>query len=130
MSSYRKGRINDAVTKELSIAVGNLSDPRITGAFVSITRAEVAPDLKNAKVYFSCMGDEKEVAKALKGAMGALRHALAVTLNLRITPELTFVYDRSMEHGAHIAQLLEQIHEDDARREAERATSPSDEEDG
>lgn len=113
MANYRKGRINDAVAQELAIAVRELTDPRIADSLVSITRAEVAPDLKNAKVYFSCIGDEKEAQKALKGAVGALRHALAVRLNLRITPDLVFVYDRSMEHGARIAELLEQIHAQD-----------------
>ena len=113
MANYRKGRINDAVAQELAIAVRELTDPRIADSLVSITRAEVAPDLKIAKVYFSCIGDEKEVQKALKGAVGALRHALAVRLNLRITPDLLFVHDRSLEHGARIAELLEQIHAKD-----------------
>jgi ribosome-binding factor A len=113
MANYRKGRINDAVAQELAIAVRELTDPRIADSLVSITRAEVAPDLKIAKVYFSCIGDEKEVQKALKGAVGALRHALAVRLNLRITPDLLFVHDRSLEHGARIAELLEQIHSKD-----------------
>ena len=113
MANYRKGRINDAVAQELAIAVRELTDPRIADSLVSITRAEVAPDLKIAKAYFSCIGDEKEVQKALKGAVGALRHALAVRLNLRITPDLLFVHDRSLEHGARIAELLEQIHAKD-----------------
>ena len=113
MANYRKGRINDAVAQELAIAIRELTDPRIMNNLVSITRAEVAPDLKNAKVYFSCIGEEKDVQKALKGAVGALRHALAVRLNLRITPDLVFVHDKSMEHGARIAELLEQIHAKD-----------------
>ncbi|MBO5788764.1 MAG: 30S ribosome-binding factor RbfA [Clostridia bacterium] len=114
MSKYRKGRINDAVAQELAIAIRELTDPRIVDRLVSITRAEVAPDLKIAKVYFSCISDEKEVAKVLKGASGALRRALAERLNLRITPELIFCYDQSMEHGARIAELLEQIHASDS----------------
>lgn len=113
MSKYRKGRINDAVAQELSVAIGGLTDPRIAGALVSVTRAEVSADLKDATVYFSCMGDPKETKKALHGATGALRRALATALNLRITPSLTFVYDESMEHGARIAELLAQIHRED-----------------
>ena len=79
--------------------------------FVSITRAEVAPDLKYATVYFSCIGDAKEAAFGLKKCTGMLRHHLAVTLNLRITPELNFVKDGSIEHGARIAKLLDEINE-------------------
>ena len=109
MANYRRGRINDAVAKELAIAIGNVREPKVIDNFVSITRAEVAPDLKYATVYFSCIGDFKEAAEGLKKCMGMLRHHLAHTLNLRITPELSFVKDGSMEHGARIAELLEQI---------------------
>ena len=109
MANYRRGRINDAVAKELAIALGNVREPKVNNNFVSITRAEVAPDLKYATVYFSCIGDFKEAGEGLKKCTGMLRHHLAVTLNLRITPELHFVKDGSMEHGARIAKLLEDI---------------------
>ena len=109
MANYRRGRINDAVAKELAIALGNVREPKVNNNFVSITRAEVAPDLKYATVYFSCIGDFKEAAEGLKKCTGMLRHHLAVTLNLRITPELNFVKDGSMEHGARIAKLLDEI---------------------
>ena len=109
MANYRRGRINDAVAKELAIALGNVREPKVIDTFVSITRAEVAPDLKYATVYFSCIGDFKEAAEGLKKCTGMLRHHLAHTLNLRITPELNFVKDGSMEHGARIAKLLEDI---------------------
>lgn len=110
MAGYRKGRINDAVAQELAVALRDARDPGIADNFVSVTRADVAPDLKIAKVYFSHLsGEEKEVKAALKRASGMLRRHLAVTLNLRITPELLFVADHSMEHGAHIAALLKQI---------------------
>ena len=109
MANYRRGRINDAVAKELAIAIGNVREPKVIDNFVSITRAEVAPDLKYATVYFSCIGDFKEAGEGLKKCTGMLRHHLAKTLNLRITPELNFVKDGSMEHGARIAKLLEEI---------------------
>lgn len=109
MAKYRRGRINDAVAQELAIALNSVREPKVADNFVSITRAEVAPDLKFATVYFSCMGDAKEAAVGLKKCQGILRHHLATTLNLRITPELQFVRDGSIEHGARIAQLLEQI---------------------
>ena len=108
MASYRRGRINDAVTQELAIALREVREPKVIDNFVSITRADVAPDLRNATVYFSCMGDSKEALEGLKKCTGMLRHHLAVTLNLRITPELRFIKDGSIEHGAKIARLLEQ----------------------
>ena len=119
MAKYRRGRINDAVAKELAIALGNVREPKVVNNFVSITRAEVAPDLKYATVYFSCMGDWKEAAEGLKKCTGMLRHHLAVTLNLRITPELNFVKDGSIEHGAKIARILEQIKTDSEESEEE-----------
>ena len=109
MAKYRRGRINDAVAEELSIALGEVREPKVVNNFVSITRAEVAPDLRYATIYFSCIGDSKEVAEGLKKCTGMLRHHLAATLNLRITPDLHFVKDGSIEHGAKIAKFLEEI---------------------
>lgn len=112
MGKYRRGRINDAVAEELAIALGEVREPKVVNNFVSITRAEVAPDLKYATVYFSCIGDDKEARDGLKKCTGMLRHHLATTLNLRITPELTFTKDGSIEHGARIAKLLDEINKD------------------
>ncbi len=116
MAKYRRGRINDAVAEELAVALREVRDPRVINNFVSITRAEVAPDLKFATVYFSCMGDSKEAVEGLKKCTGMLRHHLATTLNLRITPDLRFVKDGSIEHGAKIARFLEQIKAEDEKR--------------
>ena len=117
MPSYRKGRINEAIAHELCVALREARDPVLVEAFVSVTRAEAAPDLKIAKIYFSHLaGEEKEVKKALIRAQGMLRRHLAMTLNLRITPELLFAPDKSGEHGARISALLKQIHEEDAAR--------------
>ncbi len=128
MSKYRKGRINDAVAQELAIALREVRDPRVVNNFVSITLAEVSPDLKLAKVYFSAMGDVKEAQAGLEKVKGILRHHLATTLNLRITPDLIFANDSSIEHGAHIAKLLKQIDDDRARLANENSTSSETEE--
>lgn len=119
MAKYRRGRINDAVAQELAIALGDVREPKVINNFVSITRAEVAPDLKFATVYFSCIGDTKEAAEGLKKCTGMLRHHLAVTLNLRITPELRFVKDGSIEHGARIAKKLEEIKASEKKEQTE-----------
>ena len=117
MSKYRRGRINDAVAQELAIALNEVREPKVINNFVSITRAEVAPDLKYASIYFSCIGDSKEAVEGLKKCTGMLRHHLAVKLNLRITPELAFIKDGSIEHGAKIARLIEEIHAVDDKSE-------------
>ncbi|MBR3806009.1 MAG: 30S ribosome-binding factor RbfA [Clostridia bacterium] len=115
MAKYRRGRINDAVAEELAVALREVREPKVQNNFVSITRADVAPDLKFASVYFSCIGDSDEAAEGLKKCTGMLRHHLAVTLNLRITPELRFVKDGSIEHGARIAKALEEIRMNDEK---------------
>ena len=109
MAKYRRNRINDAVAEELAIALREVREPKVIDNFVSITRAEVAPDLKYATVYFSCIGDFAKAQEGLKKCQGMLRHHLAINLNLRITPELNFVKDGSIEHGAYIAKKLKEI---------------------
>ena len=112
MANHRRSRINDAVAQELTIGLRSVRDPRVTENFVTVTRAEVSPDLRNATVYYSCMGDQKEVRRGLDSCSGVLRRHLAETLNLRITPVLAFVHDASIAHGARIAELLEEIRTD------------------
>ena len=110
MANYRKGRINDEVKKELSFILREVKDPRLSDAFISITSVDVSGDLKFAKVYYSAlMGDKKEIAKGLKSCSGFIRREIARRLNLRMTPEFTFIEDHSIEHGAHISKLLNQI---------------------
>jgi len=88
----------------------DVKDPRIAGSLVSITAAEVSPDLKFAKIFFSVLGDDKsEVLKALKNAAGFFRSELAKRINLRITPQLAFEYDSSMEYGANISSILKTL---------------------
>ena len=107
MANYRRGRINDEMQKELSYILREVKDPRVKDAFISITAVEATGDLKFAKVYYSAMmGDKKEVAKGLKSSAGYIRRELARRLNLRMTPELSFYEDHSIEHGAHISKLL------------------------
>lgn len=110
MPGYRRARINDAMQAELSTIFREIKDPRIAGAFLTVTACDVTPDLKFAKVYFSFMqGEMKEIMRGLNAASPYIRRRIAESLNLRITPELTFVHDGSLAHGAHIATLLNQI---------------------
>jgi ribosome-binding factor A len=110
MAKYRQGRINDEFQKEVAMILRDVKDPRVSGAFISVTAAEVTPDLKFAKVYYSSlMGDKKEVKLGLKAAAGFIRGQIARRMNLRITPEITFVEDGSIEYGAKISKILESI---------------------
>ena len=108
MAKYRRGRINEEIQKEMTMILRKVKDPRVSDAFISVTAADCTPDLKYAKIYYSALsGDKKEIAKGLKAATGFIRRELARTLNLRITPELTFLSDSSISYGAHIASILE-----------------------
>ncbi|MGM9644244.1 MAG: 30S ribosome-binding factor RbfA [Eubacteriales bacterium] len=110
MAKYRQGRINDEFQKEVAMILRDVKDPRVSGAFISVTGAEVTPDLKYAKVYYSAlMGDKKEVKRGLASSAGFIRGQIAKRMNLRITPEITFIEDGSIEYGARISKILEGI---------------------
>ncbi len=78
---------------------------------ITVTAADVSGDLKFAKIYYSVLEehDPREVKAGLKGATGYIRKRLAETLNMRITPELTFIEDSGVKHGADIAAILRDI---------------------
>lgn len=103
-------RVNEEIARELMYILKDVKDPRVSKAFISVTRTETTADLKYCKVYYSTMNsDEKEVRNGLKSALGFIRHELSERLDLRITPELVFIHDGGMEHGAKIAQILKDI---------------------
>ena len=110
MAKYRRGRINDEVRNEMAMILREVKDPRVAEAFVSVSAAEVTPDLKYAKIFYSHLrGEKKEIEQGLKSSAGFMRKKLAQNLNLRITPELTFVEDMSIKNGAHISSILNKI---------------------
>ena len=115
MSSNRIGRINEEIQRELSGQLRRLKDPRVSG-MVSITRVDTTGDLRYAKVYVSALDKdrEKDLLKGLKSASGFLRRELGHALQLRYTPELQFIADGSIQHGAHILELLRQVEQRDA----------------
>ena len=122
MASNRINRINDEIQRELAGQLRNLKDPRVSGTgMVSITRVDTTNDLRYARVYVSALNkdQEKDVLKGLKSAAGFLRRELGHALQLRYTPELQFLGDDSISHGAHILELL---------REDERRNAPKTEE--
>ena len=110
MASNRIGRINEAIQRELSSLIRTVKDPRVHG-LVSITAVDTTPDLRYAKIFVSVLdkSDVKEVVKGLRSAGGYLRRELGRSLQLRYTPELTFVADDSIAEGAHILELIEKL---------------------
>ena len=120
MAKHRRGRINDEMQKEIANSLREVKDPRVSSAFISITGVDATPDLKYAKVYYSVLsGDDKEIAKGLKSSAGFIRGVLAKRLNLRMTPELTFIKDSSIAYGAHISKILSGIEISEESDEAE-----------
>ena len=110
MAKYRQGIINDEMQKEIAAILREVKDPRVSGAFVSVTGVEATPDLKFAKVYYSVLsGDKKEIGKGLRSSAGFIRGQLARRMNLRMTPELSFYEDNSIAYGAHISKILSGI---------------------
>lgn len=110
MASDRMNRINDELRRELSELLREVKDPRVTG-MISVTAVNATSDLKQAKVFVSVLdkSTETQVMKGLKSAAGYLRRELAHRLNLRSTPELTFLADDSIDKGAHILDILRSL---------------------
>ncbi len=111
MAKYRKNKINAAFTEECAQILREIKDPRVSGEMITVMSSDVSADLKFAKVFYSVYGncDEKELNKGLKSAAPFIRSRLAERLNLRITPEITFVRDDGVRHGAEIAAILKKI---------------------
>jgi ribosome-binding factor A len=113
MPPYKRAeRLGELVLAEISrMIVRDLKDPRI--GFVTLTRVDMSDDLRHGKVFISMLGSAQEKAQTLQGlasATGYIRRQLGRVLQLRYTPEITFLVDDSLEHGAKIAQLLRQLH--------------------
>lgn len=108
MSYQRIDRIAEEVRREVDrIIREDLGDPRV-GCTFSITRAEVTRDLRYAKIYVSVLEEEKRepMMAALKSAAGFIRRELGRNIIIRYSPELSFVSDRNIAYGVHIAQVL------------------------
>lgn len=118
MSNFRKARINDEFLRTVADALRSVKDPRVSSHMITVTQCDVSGDLKYAKIYFSLLDSDeetvKEVKQGLKSARGLIRHEIATKLNMRITPEFTFIYDNAIERGANIFRLLKETHIDES----------------
>lgn len=113
-NSNRLNRIDEEMKKEIShIITYDLKDPNITG-LISVTKVKVSGDLKYAKVYVSMINakDNKQVLAALKKSSGFVRTEIAKRMNLRLTPEIIFIFDDSIEYGAKIDTILKEVMKD------------------
>ena len=123
-NSIKNTRINGEVQRELSnIIRGGIKDPRVA-PMTSVVAVEVAPDLKTCKAYIIVFGDEKAQADTVKGlqsAEGYVRRELARKLNLRNTPEITFVMDQSIAYGVTMSKMIDDVTKDLKKEDDEDA---------
>jgi ribosome-binding factor A len=121
-ASRRIERINHLLRQEIAdLLTREVKDATLHEAMISITDVDTSPDLRSAKVYFSVYGDEAEIQAAqdhLKRASGFLHHNLKERLDLRYTPHLEFVLDRSLARGDRIMRLMRTIEEEREHRDA------------
>ncbi len=131
-NSIKNTRINGEVQKVLSTLISReIKDPRIN-PMTSVVAVEVAPDLKTAKVYISVLGDEESkenTKRGLKSAASFMRGQLAKTLNLRNTPELTFVIDNSIEYGVNMSRLIDEVNRKSSQHDEDLIEEEEEDED-
>lgn len=130
-NSVKNTRINGEVQRVLAEVIrGEIKDPRIC-PLTSVVAVEVAPDLKTCKAWISVLGDEQareDTYKGLKSAEGYIRNRLAKTINLRNTPEITFIMDQSIEYGVNMSKKIDEVMEEQNVRSVDAEETSSDEE--
>ncbi len=113
MKNIRIERLNDAFQEEImKIILEEIKDEKLK--FVTITEVSTSSDLSYAKVYFTCLQDDKreEITEALNKASPFIRKCIAPKFDILKVPEFKFVYDTSLEYGKHIDEIIEKINED------------------
>ncbi len=118
----RTERVSSIIQQEISYLLREqVNDPRLT-SLISITKVSTSPDLKHAKVFISTLGDKvnkNEILQGFTAASGFLRRQLANRLKLKHMPELSFHLDNSIERGAEVLRLIEQVASRDTENEDE-----------
>ncbi len=110
-NSTKNNRVNGEVMRALSSIIREVKDPRV-GIMTSVTDVYVSPDLKTCRVYVSVLGDKEESDRTLEGlnsAKGFIRRELASRVNLRNTPELTFIMDDSIQYGVDMSRKIDEV---------------------
>lgn len=131
-NSVKNTRVNGEVQRVLAeIIRGEIKDPRIS-QWTSVVAVEVAPDLKSCKAWISVLGGEEvreSTLQGLKSAEGFIKRKLAKTINLRNTPEITFVMDQSIEYGVNMSHKIDEVIAHDAENAADSDEQGDDAED-
>ena len=119
----RSQRVVEQIHRELAEMIRlEVKDPRV--GFITISGVEITPDYAHAKVFFTSMTGEAEVPEILQGlrrASGFLRRELGRRMRIHTIPELHFHYDRSVEEGARLSRLIDDVVRDDAARQGNDA---------
>lgn len=119
MANRRSNRLSGEMKKVISEVIRNeVKDPRIS-ELLSVIDVNVTEDLKIAKVYISVYGDIEPTLEALKSARGFIRKEVGRRIKLRVTPELIFEKDDSIEKGIYMASLINKVIEDEESRKVE-----------
>jgi len=123
-SNYKNQRFEGELRNELASIIRSIKDPRIP-EMSTVVSVEASPDRSFATVFVSFLGEynDVEVRRGLKSAKGFIRKKLGERMSLRVVPDLSFVIDKSIAHGARIDQLLSDI---EAKREAQDVSESSD----
>ena len=124
MGQLRVEKVQELMKQEISqIILRELKDPRI--GFVTVTSVECTGDLREAKVYVSLMGSEAQVKSCwmgLNSSLGFIRREIGKRIRLRVTPELSFALDKSLDYSAHIQELLLKIKAEEEAKHSETAS--------
>ena len=127
--SRRIDRVNELLRLEISqVLARQIKDPRLSGV-ITITEVKTTPDLRNALVLLSVMGDQEAKKSALAGIESAakfLRRELRGRLTLRYVPFLRFALDDSLEHADRLMGIMNQIQESQIGRVAAKITAVED----
>lgn len=113
-NSNRMNKVNEQIKEEVSKIISlELKDPHLTG-MITVTSVKTTPDFRFTKIYVSMIGEKnkKENLRILKQSSGYIRSLIAHRINYRVTPELVFVFDDSLEYGARIDSILADIAND------------------
>lgn len=122
MANQRAARVAEEIKREVGdILLHRLKDSRVASARVSVIKVEMTGDLRHATIFVSVLGEDEEKDATLKGlrsASGFIRTEIGKSIKLRSVPEVHFKLDMSLEHGANIMALLNQIKEERETRES------------
>jgi ribosome-binding factor A len=112
MAGHRSERVAQEIRDEVAVMIGReLKDPRI--GFVTVTRVDLTPDLRYARIYVSVLGDQEQQKKTLAvltKASGFVKREVGRRLRMRLTPEIQFLYDKGIDATDRVAKLLDEVH--------------------